>query len=157
MPSITPATLTYTGGTLRTSRVVPARLRYTGGTVMVAADTPTTTAAEIPKLDRLFRQIDKADGETDKQFQRRQLIWQQTMEAIEGAFTAVNARVDEVAIFARLSAVEAKADAANDNAVAAQQAAAVTSDAVQETFNEIDPTYAKYYDDFVTRESQAQL
>lgn len=145
MPSITPAALTFTGGTLRTNRVVPARLRYTDGTVRVASDTPITTAAEIPKLDRLFRAIDKADGETDKQFQRRQLIWQQTMEAIESAFEAVNARVDEVAILARLSAVEAKADAANDNAVAAQQVAAVTSAAVQETFNEIDPAYGEYY------------
>lgn len=146
MPSISPAPLTFTGGTLRTSRIVPARLRFTGGTVAVVSDTPTSTAAEIPELATLKRQnvyFTSAGNPTAQM----QLHWQRTMEAIVSAFEAVNARVDEVAILARLSAVEAKADAANDNAVAAQSQVAVTNAAVQATLTQIDPTYGDYYED----------
>lgn len=146
MVDVVPASLSYTGGSLRTTRVVPARFRLTGGTFTVTIETPTTTAAEIPKLDRIMRQ-ERIVGSDDTASQRFQLIWQQTMVAIESAFEAVNARVDEVAILARLSAVEAKADAANDNAVAAQSQVAVTSAAVQATLTQIDPTYGDYYED----------
>jgi len=69
------------------------------------------------------------------------------MEAIEGAFETVNARVDEVAILARLAAVESLADAANDNAIVAQATAAQVSVAVEQTFNEIDPVYRDFYED----------
>ena len=140
MPDITtPSPLTYTGGALRTKRLVPSLLAFTPGSVTSSKDTPTSAAAVIPKLDRLNR----ADG-FDTRFQ---WIWQQTMEAIEGAFETVNARVDEVAILARLAAVESLADAANDNAVVAQATAAQVSVAVEQTFNEIDPVYRDFYED----------
>lgn len=73
-------------------------------------------------------------------------IWQKAMSAIESAFAAVNARVDEVALYARLNAVEQLAQAANDTAVTARVEAASTSAAVQQTFNEIDPVYADFYE-----------
>jgi hypothetical protein len=144
VPDITtPAALTYSGGALRTFRVVPARLTYTAATVTTARDTSLTTAAVIPQLDRLRRmdRIVRDDG-VDPRFQ---YIWQQTMEAIEGAFETVNARVDEVAILARISAVEALSQAANDNAVAAQATVATVSAAVATTFTQIDPIYQTRY------------
>lgn len=151
MPSniTAPATLAYNGGSLRSNRLDAARLTYTGGTFTTTRDTPLTTAAAIPQLDRLVRFIDKSDGETDAQFQRRQLIWQQTMEAIERAFVAVNARVDEVALYARLNAVEALAEAANDNATAAQATASTVQTAVSQTFADIDPVYQTNFNERV--------
>jgi len=141
-----PAALSYTGGVLRTSRIVPARLRFTGGVVGAGVSTPTTTAVEIPVLDRLtsMEQLTEGDGTPTV---RLMSIWQDAMERIESAFEAVNARVDEVALYARLSAVEAKADAANDNAIAAKQTAEVTSVAVQETFTQVDPIYGQAFAD----------
>ena len=124
----------------------PARLTYATSSITTTRDTPLTTAAEIPQLNRLVRFIDKADGETEAQFQRRQLIWQQTMEAIENAFVAVNARVDEVALYARLNAVELLAEAANDNATQAQATAATIQTAVSQTFADIDPIYQTNFD-----------
>lgn len=149
MPNVTaPAALEYTGGAIRCSRPVPARLAYTAGNLSTSASTTTTTAAEIPKLDRLRRFDTLVRGnEVDPRFQ---LIWQQTMEAIEGAFEAVNARVDEVAILARLSNVESLAAAANDNAVAAQATATQVSEAAKQTFSTIDPNLADTFDDFNT-------
>jgi uncharacterized protein YukE len=122
--------------------MVPARLRFTAGTVTAARDTPLSEPVVIPVLNRLNRLIDKADGETDKQFQRRQQIWQSTMKAIERAFVAINARVDEVAILARISAVEQLAEVANDNAVSAKATAETVAVAAEETFATIDPTLA---------------
>lgn len=64
------------------------------------------------------------------------------MEAIEAAFAAVNARVDELSsILARLTTAEQLAQTANDTAIAAQEQVAVVTDAVAETFNDIDPVY----------------
>lgn len=140
----TPATFEYEGGTLRTSRVVPARFAYTAGSFLTESESPTTTEAEIPNLDRLTFG-DKIPGESEQSFMRRAAIWQKTMEAIESAFEAVNARVDEVAILARLNAVEAKAEAANDNAVAAKATADSASVAVEQTFQQIDPNLAEFY------------
>lgn len=152
MPSdiTTPATLTYGGGALRSTRIAPALLTYATSSIVTTRDTPLSTAAVIPALDRLVRFIDKSDGETEEQFQRRQLIWQQTMEAIEGAFAAVNARVDEVALYARLNAVEALAESANDNATAAQTTANAVSTATRQTFVAIDPIYGDEYDSNVS-------
>ena len=141
------ASLNYTGGSIRCARIVPARLRYTGGTFTSSKDTPLTTAAVIPQLNRLFRLVDKVDGETDKQFQRRQQIWQTTMEAIEAAFEAVNARVDEVALYARLSAVETAAQVANDNVATLTTTVTTIQTATENTFTEIDPLYGQDFSD----------
>lgn len=146
MPSniTTPASLTYTGGGLRDNRIAPARLTYSTSTITTTRDTPLTTAATIPVLDRLNRFDKLMRGEqVDERFQ---LIWQRTMEAIEDAFTAVNARVDEVALYARLNAVEALAEAANDNATTAQTTAAAVQTAVSQTFADIDPIYQTAFD-----------
>ena len=148
MPDITsPAPLTYSGGLLRSGRLVPASLTYAAGEVMADRGTPLSAPAVIPILNRLVRMIDKADGESEKQFQRRQQIWQSTMEALENAFRAVNARVDEVAILARISAVERLAEVANDNAVAAKATAETVAAATSETFAAIDPGYSEQFEE----------
>lgn len=146
MPNITaPAALEYSAGAVRSGRIVPTRLRYTAGNVTSSKDTPLTAPAEIPQLNRLqrFDKLVRGD-EVDPRFQ---LIWQRTMEAIESAFEAVNARVDEVAILARISAAEQLAQAANDNAVSAQQTATAIQTAAQQTFNDIDPNLAASFGD----------
>ena len=150
MPDISaPAPLIYSGGALRTFRVAPARLIYTAGNVTSVRETTTGTVT-TPTLNRLYRLADKIDGETDKQFQRRQLIWQQSMEVIEEAFAALTSRVDEqAAILARLTAAETLAQAANDTAVAAVAQVEVVSTAVAETFTVIDPVFGTEYVDRV--------
>lgn len=142
-----PARFAYTGGAIRCSRIVPARFRYTAGSFLSGSETGTTTAAEIPELDRLTF-ADRIPGESEQSFIRRAAIWQKTMLAIESAFEAVNARVDEVAILARLSAVEAKAEAANDNATFAAANAQAAATAAEQTFERADPTLADAYRDF---------
>lgn len=145
MASLVPASLSYSGGTLRTSRIVPARLTYVGGSAIRTRTSPLSTAAVIPVLDRLTV-YDKPAGVGDTEWHRQVAIWQSAMEAIEEAFAAVNARVDEVALYARLQAVETLAQAANDNATVAKQTVEQASAAVQETFQQIDPVYADYYE-----------
>lgn len=76
-------------------------------------------------------------------------MWQQFATQIEGAFEAVNARVDEVALYARLAAVEQKAEAANDNATAARQEAQTVSAATRETFTRVDPALGAQYDELL--------
>lgn len=149
MPDISaPAPLIFAGGALRQWRVVPSRLRYTAGTVTSVRDSDVAGLAEVPNLNRLIRLVDKTDGETDKQFQRRQLIWQQTMEAIEAAFAAVNQRVDDLsAILARLTAAEALAQTANDTAVSAVAQVEMVSTAVAETFTDVDPVFGTGFTD----------
>lgn len=146
MPDITvTAPLVYSGGALRTFRVAPARLTYTAGNVTSVRGTATGTVT-TPTLNRIYRLADKIDGENDKQFQRRQLIWQQSMEAIEAAFEALTGRVNEVeAILARLTAAEALAQTANDTAVAAVAQVEIVSAAVTETFTAIDPVFGTVY------------
>lgn len=151
MPSdvTTPATFAYVAGSVRTHRVAPARLTYSASSTLVSSkDTATTTAAEIPELDRLtsLERILNDDGTPTV---RLMAIWQSTMEAIESAFEAVNARVDEVAILARLSAVETLAQAANDNANTAQATAQTVSTAVADTFADIDPVYRDQFNERV--------
>lgn len=142
MPSniATPALFEYLGGSIRSTRIKPARFRYTASSVTTSKSTPTTTAAEIPQLDRL-RRFDKL-MQGDQIDPRFQLIWQRTMEAIESAFEAVNRRVDEVAIFARLSAAEALAEAANDNAVVAKATVETVKVATQTSFDTVSPDAA---------------
>lgn len=135
-----PAALSYSGGTLRTSRVAPARLRYSGGTVSGSIETPLTTPATIPSLNRLT-QWDRPEGWPEESWQRFMAIWQEMCGAAEDAFVAVNARVDEVALYARLNRVEQLAAAANDNASAAQTSVTQVQAAVSQTFAEIDPIY----------------
>lgn len=144
MPSITPAALTYTGGTIRTSRVVPARLSFTTSSIVAGHDSPLSTEAEIPTLDRLTV-YDKFPGVDDAAWHRFVAIWQDKCEKIESAFEAINARVDEVALYARLTAVESLAQVANDNATAAVETAEQISTAAEQTFAEVDPTYAERY------------
>jgi hypothetical protein len=147
VPDITvPGALTFSGGMLRTARLVPARLRYTAGNVTSARESAVSGLAAVPKLDRL-RRFDKLmnGDEVDLRFQ---LIWQRTMEGIEAAFEAVNQRVDDLsAILARLTAAEELAQAANDTAVAAVAQVEVVSAAVAETFTEVDPVFGDSFTD----------
>jgi hypothetical protein len=144
VPDITaPASLIYGPGALRSNRVAPARLRYFPGNVMTERDTPTTTPATIPVLDRLQRFDELMQGEGVHP--RFQLIWQRTMQAIEEAFVAINNRVDEVAILARLTAAEQLAQSANDRAVTAEQRVVVVEQAAVQTFTSIDPTFGDQF------------
>lgn len=151
MVSLTPASLTYSGGVLRTTRVVPARFRYTGGTVMSQRETATGSAVAVPNLDRLTM-ADMIPGEDQMSFMRRAAIWQSSMGAIEAALGAVNARVDELAaILARLTAAEQLAQTANDNAAQAKATVEVVQTAVADTFETIDPTYRDVFEEGVDR------
>ena len=132
--------LAYTGGMLRTFRVVPARLVYTAGNVTSVRDSNVGGVAQVPNLERL-RRFDKVmrGEEIDPRYQ---LLWQRTMEAIEAAFAAVNQRVDDLsAILARLTAAEQLAQAANDTAITAAAQVEAVAGAVAETFSDIDPIY----------------
>lgn len=147
MPDITAAApLDYAGGTLRTSRIAPARLRYTAGSFLTSSESPVSTAVDIPALNRLYsaEQLTNPSGTPTR---RLMALWQEAMTQIEQAFAAVNARVDEVALFARLNAVESLAQAANDNATAAVAQVETVSQAVSETFTEIDPVYGGNFSD----------
>lgn len=132
----TPASFSYTGGSIRSTRIKPARFRYTAGSFVSSKDSSTSGAATVPDLDRLTRFDRLTEG--DQVTARFQFIWQQTMEAIEEAFEAVNQRVDDnSAILARLTAAEAKAEAANDNANAAKVTADAVKVAAKETFDTV--------------------
>ena len=153
MTSVEPASLTWGGGAIEGTGLRSARLSWGGGSVGTWNESDVSGTAAIPKLDRLNRMLDKADGETEKQFKRRQLIWQRTMEAIEAAFVAVNAKVDDnSAVLARLLAVEQAAQVANDNAQEAKQTAQESKETVEavntateETFGEVDPALIEKY------------
>lgn len=143
----TPATFEYTGGGIRSTRINGARFRYSPSTTLVSSkDTPTTTAAEIPQLDVLQRQTSYFDAQGRPTVQM-QLHYQRMVEAIVSAFEAVNQRVDEVAILARLSAVEAKAEVANDNAVEARAIADTVKTATQQTFDTVSPGSGDTFND----------
>lgn len=152
MPNITaPAAFEYVGGGLRTMRLAPARLRYSASTQLVTSgDTPLSAVAEIPTLDRLTR-WEKPQGYSAQDWERQMAIWQKAMGAIEDAFVAVNARVDEVALFARLSAVEAKAEVANDNANTALNEAVVVREATRTTFAASDQALQDAFDEELER------
>lgn len=146
MPNISAAaSLDYTGGTLRTSRMVPARMTYTAGNITTASDSPISTAVDIPALNRLYsaEQLTNPNGTPTH---RLMALWQEAMTQIEQAFVAVNARVDEVALYARLNAVETLAQAANDNATAAVAQVETVTEAVSQTFADIDPVYSGSFD-----------
>jgi hypothetical protein len=145
----TSASLTYTAGTLRTNRLVSARLTFVGGTVLTAGGTRFTDDAATPKLTTQKRALpigrvnERGEVLVTMQEQERQ---QRFKEAIEAAFVAINARIDLIALEQRVSAVEVKADTANDNAIAAQATADEVSDAAKATFAEIDPIYDEIYE-----------
>lgn len=145
MPSIEPGALTYDGGALRTARIVPARLSFAAGGFIGEVGTPTTAAAATPELDNWTR-TDRPASISESDWVRWMARDQRFTDAIEAAFRAVNQRIDEVAIMARLNRVETLAQAANDTATQAQVVVEQTSTAVQETFQQIDPTYADYYE-----------
>lgn len=125
MPSVavTPASYAITWGSVETSpvRQTPGALalRLTMGGVTAGPGTGSSQSVTTPKLDRLVRfdKLAKSDGTVDQRFQ---LIWQQTMEAIEAAFAAISGRDDnQDSILARLDAAYNLATAANDNATSA--------------------------------------
>lgn len=96
MPSFsgTPGQIYWNGGeaTFSPPRFsgTAARILWTGGTGAFLIG----NLVAAPVLNRLHRLMDKADGETDKQFQRRQQIWQTSMEAIETAFSSLIEQVN---------------------------------------------------------------
>lgn len=150
MPNITvPGSLTYAGGALRSTRLVPAQLRFVAGNVATSQGTGTGTVT-TPALNRLNRIIDKGQNESERDFQRRALIWQQSMEAIEAAFKGLTGRVDEIAaILARLTAAEQLAQTTRDEVMAVQAQVAVVQGAVAETFTQIDPLYGDEFENRV--------
>lgn len=102
-------------------------------------------AMAVPRLDRLTRFDRLTEGEGVST--RFQVIWQETMEAIEAAFAALNRRVDDnTRVLARLLAVEAKAEVANDNAISAQQTTVALTAATQSAVATIDPALVEYFD-----------
>lgn len=143
-----PATLSYTGGALRDTRPVPARFSYTASTSLFSSkDSDTSAAITELELDRLFP-LDQLLNKDGTPSLRLMSIWQTQCEQIEAAIAAVNAKVDDnTAILARLTAAEALAQAANDNAVVAQTTAAAIQTAASETFGIIDPIYQVDFDD----------
>lgn len=147
----TPASFSYTVGSLRTARPVPARFRYTASTTLVSTkDSDTSAAVTIPELDRLLP-LDRLLNEDGTPSIRFMSIWQSTMDAIETALEATNAKVDDnSAILARLTAAEELAQAANDNAVEAQATAATIQTATEETFAVIDPIYQTEFNNKVS-------
>lgn len=150
MPNIVPAPFAYSAGSLAAKRLVPALFRFSGNRVLGSKVTPVTEAAATPELDRLRRFDALVKG--NQVSPRFQIIWQQTMEAIEQAFEAVNARVDEVALYARLNAVEQLASSANDNANAAQKEVVKVKAATRQAFDAVDPSLGEEFE----RETQRQ-
>jgi hypothetical protein len=126
----TPATLVITGGEAAT---IPARftgtaaiLRFTGGSAALGPGTGTSLSVTTPALDRLTRFDKITDG--DGPSQRLQLIWQQTMEAIETALEALTTQVgDNATLIAQIQAAQQLAQTANDNAVATSNELALSS------------------------------
>lgn len=128
----TPTSIAITGATAGTIpyrfTATAARIHIAGQTATVGPGTGTSLSVTSPVLDRLYRLIDKADGETDKQFQRRQQIWQTTMEAIEGAFAALTTQVsDNAALLNRIAYAQDLAQAANTTAAATQSAISIAN------------------------------
>jgi hypothetical protein len=126
--SITPAAFAIDWGAVTTK---PARetvgamvLRFTGGSV--SAGPSTNLPSNVPKLDRIMRQENIVEG--GRASKRFQLLWQQTMAAIEYAFTGQQAQINEL-MLARIEAAEAKADAAQSQATAT-----ATEDALAKSF-----------------------
>gem|GEM_PF-4607865 len=149
MPDVTTsASLTYAGGTIRTGRMVPALLSFLAGDLTTSSAT-SGALVSVPELDRLVRLVDRADGESEEQFQRRQLIWQQTMEAIEAAFKAINDRVDAIALEQRLIRTELLAQQASDKTVELETAVNDVNTAVSQTLSSVDPIYGIEYNDLI--------
>lgn len=128
MPSVavTPLSYAITWGTPAT---VPARIAssplalvFTGGSVAAGPGTGTSLAVTTPTLDRLVygENLTNPNGGVGERFQ---LIWQQTMEAIEDAFAALTTQVtDNTTLLNRIIAAQNLAQAANDNATAVSEA-----------------------------------
>lgn len=80
-----------------------------------------------PQLDRLQRQIGYFNPDGTPTYQM-QLIWQQTMEAIEGAFEALTGQVvDLTSIVQQIQAAQQLAQTANDNATQAKRQQDITN------------------------------
>jgi hypothetical protein len=116
----TPATLAIEGGnaTFEPARfsATSARLSIVPGSATFSVGSDSALSVTTPTLDRLTRFDEILEGTGPST--RFQLIWQQTMEAIEDAFAALTTQVgDNTSVIARLVAAENLAAAANDNAV----------------------------------------
>lgn len=127
MPSVavTPASYELNFGTALT---VPPRatvgrlsLHFTGGTVTAGPGTTSASAVVVPTLNRLS-QYDQFPGVDAQSWRRFMAVWQELCQSIEAAFQAVNDRdTAQDSVLARLTAAEALANAANDNAAAVTQ------------------------------------
>lgn len=97
---------------------------------MLGPNTEASSAVAVPKLDRAADILPIGEVRNGKIYYtvKEQLRQQRVLEAIEEAFTATNAKVDDnTAILARLTAAEELAQAANDNAAAVSIADALKS------------------------------
>lgn len=121
--TVTPAQLAISAGTatFEPARFAPtaAVLTLSGQAVAFGNVTAPSYSVTTPKLDRLARgeAILDRDGGPSVRFQ---LLWQQTMQAIEDAFAALTLQVgDNTSVLAAIQNALNLATAANDNAVEA--------------------------------------
>lgn len=152
MPSdvTTPALFAYTAGGARDTRPAPVRLVYSASTTLVLTkDSDVSVAVDALDLDRLLP-LDRLLNEDGTPSLRFMAIWQTMCDQIESAIAATNAKVDDnTAILARLTAAEALAEAANDNAAAATATATAVQTATAQTFADIDPVYQDSFNERV--------
>lgn len=122
MPSyaVAPLQLEATGGaaTFEPARLTVAKLALaaTGGATTIGPGGDLTLEAlDLARLARLDQVFPIAgDMKPTIKFQRH---WQTTMERIEAAINALNTQVNSnTVLLAKITAAQAKADAANDNA-----------------------------------------
>jgi archaellum component FlaG (FlaF/FlaG flagellin family) len=131
---VTPAQLRWTGGALSTTPlridVAAGALRWSGGFIIAGPGTGANLTVTTPKLDRLMRQ--ERIVQSEQPSQRFQTIWQQSMEAIEAAFTALTQQVaDNTALLNEIRAAQMLAQAANANAAAVQSTVSLANSYVE--------------------------
>lgn len=133
---ITPGQLRLIGGALSTTPlridVTAGALQWAGGFVVAGPGSGTNLSVTTPRLDRLMRQERIVQNEMPSQ--RLQIIWQQTMEAIEAAFTALTQQVsDNTAIINEIRAVMAVAQAADAKATSVQTEVSLANSYIEPT------------------------
>ena len=131
---ITPAQLRWSGGAVSTTPlridVAAGALRWAGGFIIAGPGTGTNLSVTMPRLDRLMRQ--EHIVLRDMPSQRFQIIWQQTMEAIEAAFTALTQQVsDNTALLNEIRAAQTLAQAASASASAVQSTVSLANSYVE--------------------------
>lgn len=132
---VTPAQLRWSGGVVATTPlridVATASLRWTGGFIVAGPGTGTNLSVTTPKLDRI-RRLERIVEPSGVAAQRFQIIWQRSMEAIEGAFAALTQQVaDNTALLNEIRATQAIAQAANANAAAVQSTVSLANSYVE--------------------------